>query len=88
MGKRRCPLVEHMGGDNSAPGEPSKFLHCIVCDVLSGGLRTLLSLFKDLPRQWQVLEVKRGDKLGSWLLLVLSIVTPTMVPVEEKISRF
>lgn len=28
--------------------------------------------------QWRVLEVKPGDDLGSWLLLVLSIVTPTM----------
>ena len=28
--------------------------------------------------QWRVFEVKLGDDLGSWLLLVLSIVTPTM----------
>lgn len=35
--------------------------------------------------QWRVLEVKLGDDLGSWLLLVLSIVTPTM-PLRRKRS--
>lgn len=71
VGKRRMPPCR-AHGDNSTDCPWKKHpnsctaLCAIFCRRMSGCW------------QWRVLEVKLGDDLGSRLLLVLSIVTPTM----------